>query len=43
MFICSGIIEGRQEEVEAALKNAGLEIFEYKITDNWYAFGGRYD
>ncbi len=37
-FLCSGIIDLRQQEVEDALKSNGLEIIE-KITDNnWVAY-----
>ena len=38
VFICSGIIEGRQNEVEAALKSAGLRVSEHKSKDGWHAF-----
>lgn len=38
-FICSGIIEGREPEVEAALRGAGLEIIEHMSTPGgWNAY-----
>lgn len=43
MFICSGIIEGREQEVQNALIESGFEITEFCNIDNWYAFGGSYD
>ena len=43
MFICSGIIEGREQEVQNALIESGFEIKEFCNIDNWYAFGGSYD
>lgn len=43
IFICSGIIEGREEEVLAALNKNGMKIIEFCNTDNWFAFGGSYD
>lgn len=38
IFICSGIIDIRANEVEAALIKNGYTIVEHKITDNWHAF-----
>lgn len=38
IFICSGIIEGREEEVAGAIKNAGLSIIEHKNKDGWHAY-----
>ena len=38
IFICSGVIEGRQNEVEAALRAAGLHILRRETKDGWYAF-----
>lgn len=38
IFVCSGIIEGRQEEVKSALKNSGLRIIETRHEEDWYAF-----
>lgn len=37
-FICSGIIDGREGEVIAALEAAGLEVLERYKQDNWHAF-----
>jgi len=37
-FICSGIIEGRQYEVQNALKKAGFEILKERHTDDWYCY-----
>jgi len=37
-FVCSGIIEGRQTEVIAAIKNSGLRIIETRHEEDWYAF-----
>ena len=37
-FICSGIIEGRENEVEAALKEAGFMIAGHREKDGWHAF-----
>lgn len=38
VFLCSGIIDNRAEETEAALKAAGLRILERREDDGWYAF-----
>lgn len=35
--ICSGIIEGRQDEVIAALEAAGLKIEKRIVSENWHA------
>ncbi len=43
IFICSGIIEGRELEVKEALEQSGMVITKYCNIDNWYAFGGSYD
>ena len=37
-FICSGIIEGRQAEVKAALEKAGLRVLEHRNKDGWHAY-----
>lgn len=37
-FLCSGVIEGRAEEVEAALTAAGLEVRDRREDNGWYAF-----
>ena len=36
VFICSGIIEGRQQEVKAALTAAGFEIAACDRQEDWY-------
>lgn len=38
VFITSGIIDGRQAEVAAALEAAGFEISEHMHKDEWHAF-----
>lgn len=38
VFICSGVIEGRQDEVETALHAAGFEICEHLCLEEWHAF-----
>ena len=40
-FICSGIIEGRQNEVISALSGAGLQIVHQKEKDDWHCFTAR--
>ena len=37
-FLCSGIIEGRVQEVENALAAAGLEVRERREDNGWFAF-----
>ncbi len=37
-FVCSGIIEGREAEVEATLEKAGLTVREHRWKDGWHAF-----
>ena len=37
-FICSGIIDGREEETTAALKQAGLFIKEHMHEEEWNAY-----
>lgn len=37
-FVCSGIIEGRQAEVEAALKKAEYTIQEHYCQEEWHCF-----
>ncbi len=37
-FICSGIIEGREEEVKAALTGCGFKILEEHRQDNWNCY-----
>lgn len=38
VFICSGIIEGRQEETARALENAGFEIIGHRCREEWHCF-----
>lgn len=38
LFICSGIIEGRQAEVRAALAAAGLHVLEERREEDWTCF-----
>ena len=37
-FVCSGIIDGRETDVSAALEAAGLPIREHHQKDEWHAF-----
>ena len=37
-FVCSGIIEGRQDEVAAALKKAGFAIRGHYCQEEWHCF-----
>ncbi|NLA87943.1 MAG: 50S ribosomal protein L11 methyltransferase, partial [Clostridiales bacterium] len=41
VFICSGIIDGRQDEVRAALEQNGLEIIHARQSDNWHMYAAR--
>ena len=38
LFLCSGIIDDRAEEVAAHLRKAGLEIAETRSDDGWFAY-----
>ncbi len=38
VFITSGIIEGRQDEVRAALESAGLKIVKHRCEEEWHCF-----
>ena len=38
VFITSGIIEGRQDEVRAALEHNGFSIEEHRSEDDWHCF-----
>ena len=40
-FVCSGIIDGRQDEVAAALEAAGLRIEEHRTMEEWHCFLAR--
>ena len=37
-FVCSGVIEGREDEVKAALRGAGMDIREEVHSEEWYCF-----
>lgn len=41
VFICSGIIDGRELEVRAALESNGLELIQARQTDNWHMLAAR--
>ena len=41
IFICSGIIEKNQSQVTQALQNAGFEIIETAVKEEWVAIAGR--
>ena len=38
VYISSGIIEGRESEVQAAIEKAGFEIIDHRIMDEWHCF-----
>ena len=38
VFLCSGIIDDRAEEVATALRNAGLTIRESRSSEGWFAY-----
>ena len=38
VFITSGIIEGRQDEVRAALESAGLRIIHHRCEEEWHCY-----
>ena len=38
LFLCSGIIDDRSEEVEARLRAAGLTVLEKNQAEGWYSF-----
>ena len=37
-LVCSGIIDGREEEVGAALTSAGLTVTAHRREENWHSF-----
>ena len=41
VFLCSGIIDTRADEVEQALTRNGLAVLERSTQDNWVAFAAR--
>ena len=42
IFLCSGIIDTRCEEVRAALEKHGLTVFGRKERDGWVAYAARF-
>lgn len=38
VFICSGIIDGREQEVEAALAESGFEILTHEHSEEWNCY-----
>lgn len=38
VFICSGIIEGRQDEVRAALEKNGFEVIAHHCEEEWHCY-----
>ena len=38
VFLCSGIIDTRAEEVADKLRQAGLEILDTRSSEGWYAY-----
>jgi len=38
VFLCSGIIDDRAEEVAGKLRDAGLEIIETRSSEGWFAY-----
>ena len=38
VFICSGIIEGRQDEVSSVLQKNGFEIIAHYCEEEWHCF-----
>lgn len=41
IFICSGIIEGRQDEIQACLNASGMKIISAQNSGEWYSFTAR--
>jgi ribosomal protein L11 methyltransferase len=41
VFICSGIIDGREAEVRSALESSGLEIINARQSENWHMLAAR--
>ena len=41
IWISSGIIEGRQEEVRAAIEQAGFTILEHRCEEEWHCYIAR--
>lgn len=38
VFICSGVIDGREDEVAAAMKAAGFDILSHRHEEEWHCF-----
>ena len=38
VLICSGIIDGREDEVSSALTESGLKIINHRHVDNWHCY-----
>lgn len=38
VFVCSGVIDGREDDVAAALEKAGLAVVEHNTLEEWHAF-----
>ena len=41
VFLCSGIIDTRADEVQAALENNGLHVFDRREQNGWVALAAR--
>jgi ribosomal protein L11 methyltransferase len=41
VFICSGIIDGRQDEVRSALEESGLQVLRARRSEDWHMFASR--
>lgn len=41
VFLCSGVIDGRQDDVASALSGNGLRIVNVRSIDNWHAFAAK--
>ena len=38
MFLCSGIIEGREAEVRSALEKNGFQVLETGQSEGWFSY-----
>lgn len=41
VLLCSGIIDGRETEIQEALERVGLTILSHRQTDNWHFFAAK--
>lgn len=41
VFLCSGVIEGRQDEVADALRRNGFSLLEHACEEEWHCFAAR--